>query len=160
MHCHPFSIQGMATMTNGKENTDLRPHQGISHVASGSLVTSVIIGFGRRLPIYCITRFNHWLLGLPMYKHVITPLMDGERRCNSRWSMAAQFKKDLSSLDNRWSQLRYGLSADKTLFMVQDSKKLRPGVAGAIRDVCLFLLKCVGWMLRYQPAIKAGIFNQ
>jgi hypothetical protein len=126
--CHPFFIQGMATMTNG-ENTAFVPIRefltsrgfpGYIGYQSDSEVFTHILHY----------TVNHLALGLSMYKHVITPLMDEEltRHPDGQW--LRMLKQACRPLIIDGPNCVMGCLPDKTLFMVQDSKKLRPGVAG------------------------------
>jgi hypothetical protein len=126
--CHPFFIQGMATMTNG-ENTAFVPIReflmsrnfpGYIGYQSDSETFTHILHY----------TVNHLALGLPMYKHVITPLMDGElaRHPDGQWLRS--LKQACRPLIIDGPNCIMGCLPDKTLFMVQDSKKLRPGVVG------------------------------
>jgi hypothetical protein len=126
--CHPFFIQGVATMTNG-ENTAFVPIReflmsrgfpGYIGYQSDSETFTHILHY----------TVNHLALGLPMYKHVITPLMDGElaRHPDGQW--LRRLKQACRPLIIDGPNCVMGCLPDKTLFMVQDSKKLRPGVVG------------------------------
>jgi hypothetical protein len=126
--CHPFFIQGMATMTNG-ENTAFVPIReflmsrgfpGYIGYQSDSETFTHILHY----------TVNHLALGLPMYKHVITPLMDGELAMHPDGQWLRSLKQTCRPLIIDGPNCVMGCLPDKTLFMVQDSKKLRPGVAG------------------------------
>ena len=126
--CHPFFIQGLATMTNG-ENTAFVPIReflmsrgfpGYIGYQSDSETFTHILHY----------TVNHLALGLPMYKHVITPLMDGELARHSDGEWLRRLKQACRPLIIDGPNCVMGCLPDKTLFMVQDSKKLRPGVAG------------------------------
>jgi glutamine phosphoribosylpyrophosphate amidotransferase len=75
---------------------------------------------------------RHLALGLPIYKHIITPLMDGElaRHPDGHW--LRRLKQACRPLIIDGPNCVMGCLPDKTLFMVQDSKKLRPGVVGGV----------------------------
>jgi glutamate synthase domain-containing protein 1 len=126
--CHPFFIQGVATMTNG-ENTAFVPireflmsrrEPGYTGYQSDSEVFTHILHYTQR----------HLGLGLQMYKHIITPLADGEltRHPNGAWLRL--WKQSCRPLIIDGPNCVIGCLPDKTMFMVQDSKKLRPGVVG------------------------------
>jgi hypothetical protein len=126
--CHPFFIQGLATMTNG-ENTAFVPIReflmsrgfpGYIGYQSDSETFTHILHY----------TVNHLALGLPMYKHVITPLMDGELAMHPDGQWLRRLKQTCRPLIIDGPNCVMGCLPDKTLFMVQDSKKLRPGVAG------------------------------
>jgi glutamate synthase domain-containing protein 1 len=126
--CHPFFIQGVATMTNG-ENTAFVPIREF-------LMSRGFPGYiGYQSDSEVFTHTLHFMLnrlGLPIeaYKHVITPLSgeDLENHPNGR------FLKHLKHVCRRLiidgPNCVIGCLPDKTLFLVQDRKKLRPGVVG------------------------------
>ncbi len=126
--CHPFFIQGMATMTNG-ENTAFLPirdflmsrgEPGYVGYQSDSEVFTHILHYARK-------RLG---LDLESYKHIVTPLTDDEldRHPNGLWLRL--LKHSLRPLIIDGPNCVIGCLPDKTLFMLQDSKKLRPGVVG------------------------------
>jgi hypothetical protein len=128
--CHPFFIQGIATMTNG-ENTAFIPIReflmsrnfpGYIGYQSDSETFTHILHY----------TVNHLRLGLPIYKHVITPLMDGELERHPDGQWLRRLKQSCRPLIIDGPNCVMGSLPDKTMFMVQDSKKLRPGVAGGI----------------------------
>jgi glutamate synthase domain-containing protein 1 len=126
--CHPFFIQGVATTTNG-ENTAFVPIREF-------LMSRGFPGYiGYQSDSEVFTHILHFMLnrlGLPIeaYKHVITPLSgeDLENHPN------APFLKHLKYVCRRLiidgPNCVIGCLPDKTLFLVQDRKKLRPGVVG------------------------------
>jgi len=126
--CHPFFIQGMATMTNG-ENTAFVPireflmsrnEPGYIGYQSDSEVFTHILHY----------TMKHLDLDLETYKHIITPLKDDEldRHPNGPW--LRMLKQSCRPLIIDGPNCVMGCLPDKTLFMLQDSKKLRPGVVG------------------------------
>ena len=126
--CHPFFIQGIATMTNG-ENTAFVPireflmsrnYSGYIGYQSDSEVFTHILHYSR----------NHLGLGIEMYKHMITPLSDRELKRHPDGEWLRLLKQSCRPLTIDGPNCVIGCLPDKTLFMVQDSKKLRPGVAG------------------------------
>ncbi|MCX5836747.1 MAG: glutamate synthase [Deltaproteobacteria bacterium] len=126
--CHPFFIQGIATMTNG-ENTAFVPIREF-------LMSRNFPGYtGYQSDSETFTHILHYMknrlgLGLDMYKHIITPLKDEEldRHQNGPWLRL--LKQSCRPLIIDGPNCVMGCLPDKTLFMVQDSKKLRPGVVG------------------------------
>lgn len=128
--CHPFFIQGFATMTNG-ENTAFIPIRDY-------LISRGFIGYmGYNSDSEVFTHILHYTvnrLGFPFtyYKDVITPLKLDE----------IDNRPDRAALHLLRMSLRYlvidgpnciiGFIPDGTCFMVQDSKKLRPGVVGGV----------------------------
>jgi glutamate synthase domain-containing protein 1 len=126
--CHPFFIQGMATMTNG-ENTAFVPIReflmsrnfpGYTGYQSDSEVFTHILHYTK----------NHLGMGLDMYKNVITPLKDDELEHHPDGSWLRMLKHSFRPLIIDGPNCVMGCLPDKSLFMVQDSKKLRPGVVG------------------------------
>ena len=126
--CHPFFIQGMASMTNG-ENTAFVPireflmsrgQPGYTGYQSDSEVFTHILHYTQK-------RLG---LGLEMYKHVITPLKDEELNRHPNGDFLRIVKQSCRPLIIDGPNCVIGCLPDKTLFMVQDSKKLRPGVVG------------------------------
>ncbi|MBW2107477.1 MAG: glutamate synthase [Deltaproteobacteria bacterium] len=126
--CHPFFIQGVATMTNG-ENTAFVPIReylmgrgfpGYMGYQSDSEVFTHILHF----------MLNRLGLGIEAYKHVITPLQDGDLEHHPDGRFLKHLKHSCRKLIIDGPNCVIGCLPDKTLFMVQDRKKLRPGVAG------------------------------
>ena len=126
--CHPFFIQGMASMTNG-ENTAFVPireflmsrgEPGYTGYQSDSEVFTHILHYTQK-------RLG---LGLEMYKHVITPLKDEELQRHPNEAFLRNIKQSCRPLIIDGPNCVIGCLPDKTLFMVQDSKKLRPGIVG------------------------------
>ncbi len=128
--CHPFFIQGFATMTNG-ENTAFVPIR--DYLSSRGFMGYT--GYNSDSEVFThILHFTVKRLGLPLhyYKDIITPLRPEE----------IDKRPDRDALKLMKSSLRYlvidgpncviGFTPDGTCFMVQDSKKLRPGVVGGI----------------------------
>jgi glutamate synthase domain-containing protein 1 len=126
--CHPFFIQGIATMTNG-ENTAFVPireflmsrnYPGYTGYQSDSEVFTHILHYTKK----------NLGLGLDMYKHIITPLKDEELARHPDGPWLRLWKQSCRPLIIDGPNCVIGCLPDKTLFMVQDSKKLRPGVVG------------------------------
>lgn len=126
--CHPFFIQGMASMTNG-ENTAFVPireflmsrgEPGYTGYQSDSEVFTHILHYTQK----------HLGLGLEMYKHVITPLKDEELRRHPNSDFLRMIKQSCRPLIIDGPNCVIGCLPDNTLFMAQDSKKLRPGIVG------------------------------
>ncbi len=126
--CHPFFLQGVASMTNG-ENTAFSPireyltsrgYEGYMGYQSDSEVFTHILH-------YTTHRLS---LGLDAYKHIITPLKDEELVRHPEGAFLRQLKHSCRFLTVDGPNCVIGCLPDKTLFMVQDSKKLRPGVVG------------------------------
>ncbi|MBW2019498.1 MAG: glutamate synthase [Deltaproteobacteria bacterium] len=126
--CHPFFIQGVATMTNG-ENTAFVPiweflmsrgFPGYVGYQSDSEVFTHILHF-------TLTRLG---LGIQTYKHVITPLQDEDLDHHPNGRFLKHLKHTCRRLIIDGPNCVIGCLPDKTLFLVQDRKKLRPGVVG------------------------------
>jgi predicted glutamine amidotransferase len=126
--CHPFFIEGFASMTNG-ENTAFIPIReflrsrgfaGYTGYQSDSEVFTHILHYTIR----------HLGLGLDAYKHVITPLQDGAIAAHPNRELLAGLKRACRALIIDGPNCVIGCLPDHSLFMVQDRKKLRPGVVG------------------------------
>jgi hypothetical protein len=126
--CHPFFIQGFGSMTNG-ENTAFIPireylksrgFHGYSGYQSDSEVFTHILHFMQ-------TKLD---LGIEFYKHVITPLQDADIAVHANSSFLRHLKYTCRPLIIDGPNCVIGSLPDNTLFMVQDRKKLRPGVVG------------------------------
>ncbi|MFZ5571580.1 MAG: glutamate synthase [Thermodesulfobacteriota bacterium] len=126
--CHPFFVEGFSTMTNG-ENTAFVPIReylmsrgfpGYTGFQSDSEVFTHILH-------YAVSK-----LGLPLeaYKHIITPLQDEDLQRHPDAPILKQLKQSCRRLIIDGPNCVIGSLPDHTLFMVQDRKKLRPGVVG------------------------------
>lgn len=126
--CHPFFIQGIATMTNG-ENTAFVPIRDF-------LMNQGVPGYeGYNSDSEVFTHILHYtlkVLGLPLeaYKHVITPLKDHELEGHPQRQLLARLKQLCRRMIIDGPNCVIGCIPGGTMFMVQDSKKLRPGVVG------------------------------
>jgi len=126
--CHPFFIQGISTMTNG-ENTAFVPIRDF-------LASQGIPGYeGYQSDSEVFTHILHYttkILGLPLeaYKHIITPLKDHEIEGHPQQAFLARLKQLCRRLIIDGPNCVIGCLPDETMFMVHDSKKLRPGVVG------------------------------
>lgn len=126
--CHPFFIEGFSTMTNG-ENTAFIPIReylmsrgfpGYSGYQSDSEVFTHILH-------YTLSKLR---LGLEAYKHVITPLQDQDLETHPDGIFLKHLKHSCRRLIIDGPNCVIGSLPDHSLFMVQDRKKLRPGVVG------------------------------
>ena len=126
--CHPFFIQGYATMTNG-ENTAFTPikefllsrnFEGYTGYQSDSEVFTHILH-------YTATKLG---LGIEAYKHIITPLQDDDLAPHPDARLLTHLKQSCRRLIIDGPNCVIGCLPDHSLFMVQDRKKLRPGVVG------------------------------
>ncbi len=126
--CHPFFIQGYATMTNG-ENTAFVP---IREFLMGR-GNPGYMGYNSDSEVFThIMHYTNRTLGYPLhyYKDVITPMKDAEIAKRSDGAALKLLKKSLRPLCIDGPNCVIGFTPDGTVFMVQDSKKLRPGVVG------------------------------
>ncbi|MFP4213707.1 MAG: glutamate synthase [Desulfohalobiaceae bacterium] len=126
--CHPFFIQGVASMTNGentafvpiKEFLSSRGFPGYQGYQSDSEVFTHILHY----------TLNSLGLGLEAYKHIITPLKDEDLQSHPDAEFLRSLKRTCRRLIIDGPNCVIGCLPDKSLFMVQDRKKLRPGVVG------------------------------
>lgn len=126
--CHPFFIQGFASMTNG-ENTAFVPIR--EYLQSRGF--RGYIGYQSDSEVFThILHYTVRQLGypLPYYKDIITPLKNGEMEQRADGDALKLLKSSLRMLTIDGPNCVIGLLPDGTCFMVQDSKKLRPGVVG------------------------------
>lgn len=126
--CHPFFIQGYASMTNG-ENTSFIPirefltsrgFNGYTGYQSDSEVFTHILHY----------TFERLGFGIDAYKHIITPLQDADVAGHPSAMLLQQLKHSCRRLIVDGPNCVIGCLPDHSLFMVQDRKKLRPGVVG------------------------------
>ena len=128
--CHPFFIQGYGTMTNG-ENTAFVP---IREFLMGRGVPGYI-GYNSDSEVFThILHYTNRQLGYPLhyYKDVITPLAEKEIDGRSDGQAVRLLKRSLRPLCIDGPNCVIGFTPDGSCFMVQDAKKLRPGVVGGI----------------------------
>jgi len=126
--CHPFFIQGYSTMTNG-ENTAFLP---IREFLTGRGFQGYI-GYNSDSEVFChILHYACKQLGYPLqyYKDIVTPLTQSEIDTRSDREAVSFLKKSLRPLCIDGPNCVIGFTPDGTCFMVQDAKKLRPGVVG------------------------------
>ena len=131
--CHPFFLQGMASMTNG-ENTAFIPIKEFL----GSRGFSGYSGYQSDSEVF--THILHYLfyslgLGIESYKHVITPLQEASLKKHPSGPFLRQLKQTCRRLIIDGPNCVIGCLPDKSLFMVQDQKKLRPGVVGGSKGI-------------------------
>jgi glutamate synthase domain-containing protein 1 len=126
--CHPFFIQGVCTMTNG-ENTAFVP---IRDYLMGLGVPGYV-GYNSDSEVF--THILHYTLNrlglsLDWYKHVITPLQDEDIKSHPNADYLNRLKQTCRRLIIDGPNCVIGCTPDNQVFMVQDRKKLRPGIAG------------------------------
>ncbi len=129
--CHPFFIQGFCSMTNG-ENTAFVPIKEYL----GSRGFPGYIGYNSDSEVFThILHYTVRQLGypLPYYKDVITPLKQSEIDDRPDADAVRLMKQSLRFLCIDGPNMVIGFTPDGTCFMVQDAKKLRPGVVGGVR---------------------------
>ncbi|MBC8317754.1 MAG: glutamate synthase [Desulfobulbaceae bacterium] len=126
--CHPFFIQGIATMTNG-ENTAFQTNRewlegrqfpGYVGYQSDSEVFAHILHYV----------YHQLKLPLALYKHVITPLSLSDLNNHPQGEFLKGLKNVCRDLVIDGPNCVIGTLADETTFMVMDQKKLRPGCIG------------------------------
>lgn len=126
--CHPFFIQGVATMTNG-ENTAFVPirdyllgrnQQGYLGYQSDSEVFAHILHYTLKV------------LKLPLqaYKHIITPLKTGELQDHPQADFLYGLRDACKRLIIDGPNAVIGTLPDETCMLVMDQKKLRPATVG------------------------------
>jgi hypothetical protein len=128
--CHPFFIQGYSTMTNG-ENTAFVPIR--EYLMSRGVPG--YIGYNSDSEVFThILHYTTRQLGFPLtyYKDVITPLKGEEMEHRADRDALRLIKASLRMLTIDGPNCVMGFLPDGTCFMVQDSKKLRPGVVGGV----------------------------
>ena len=131
--CHPFFIQGVATMTNG-ENTAFVP------------IRDWLLG--RQFPGYTgyqsdsevFTHILHYTLKqlkLPLqaYKHIITPLKPAELEAHPQADFLNGLRKVCRRLIIDGPNAVIGTLPDETCLLVMDQKKLRPATVGGRKGV-------------------------
>jgi glutamate synthase domain-containing protein 1 len=129
--CHPFFIQGYCSMTNG-ENTAFVPIR--EYLMSRGFPG--YIGYNSDSEVFThILHYTVRQLKFPLtyYKDVITPLKPSEMESRSDREALKLIKQSLRPLCIDGPNMVIGFTPDGTCFMVQDSKKLRPGVVGGIK---------------------------
>src|ERR1700690_65552 len=129
--CHPFFIQGYATMTNG-ENTAFVP---IREFLSGREFPGYT-GYNSDSEVFThILHYSVRQLGFPLhyYKDVITPLKSAEIDQRPERDAIRLVKQSMRPLCIDGPNMIIGFTPDGTCFMVQDAKKLRPGVVGGVK---------------------------
>lgn len=126
--CHPFFIQGICTMTNG-ENTAFVP---IREYLESQNITGYT-GYHSDSEVFAhILHYTMKRLGLPLqaYKHIITPLSDAQLAAHADGDFLARLKMVCRKMIIDGPNCVIGVTPDRSMFMVQDKKKLRPGVVG------------------------------
>lgn len=129
--CHPFFIQGYSTMTNG-ENTAFVP---IREFLTGRGLPGYM-GYNSDSEVFThILHYTHRQLKMPLqyYKDVITPLKQTDLEKRPDAEALSLIKKSLRPLCIDGPNCVIGFTPDGSVFMVHDSKKLRPGVVAGVK---------------------------
>ncbi len=126
--CHPFFIQGIATMTNG-ENTAFVP---IRDWLEGTKFPGYV---GYQSDSEVFTHILHYTLkklNLPLqaYKHIITPLSTSELDRHPQGEFLRGLRQVCRRLIIDGPNAVIGTLADETCLLVMDQKKLRPAMVG------------------------------
>ncbi len=126
--CHPFFIQGIATMTNG-ENTAFVP---IREYLSGMHYPGYI-GYQSDSEVFAhILHYVTKQLKLPLaaYKHVITPLKTDELLGHPQGVFLKGLRDACRRMIIDGPNCVMGSLPDETTIMVMDTKKMRPATIG------------------------------
>ena len=126
--CHPFFIQGIATMTNG-ENTAFTP---IKEWLEGKNIPGYT-GYQSDSEVFAHTL--HYVirkLKLPLqaYKHVITPLSTLDLNTHPQGEFLKGLKVACRRLIIDGPNAIIGTLPDETCMLVMDAKKMRPATVG------------------------------
>ncbi|MDA8307524.1 MAG: glutamine amidotransferase family protein [Deltaproteobacteria bacterium] len=140
--CHPFFIQGIASMTNG-ENTAFVPIR--EYLMSRGFPG--YIGYQSDSEVF--THIAHYMLnslglGIEAYKHIITPLQDEALESHPDGGFLRQLKHSCRRLIIDGPNCVIGRLPDNSVFLVQDRKKLRPAVAGGRKGLYAFSSEMCG----------------
>ena len=126
--CHPFFIQGIATMTNG-ENTAFVP---IREYLTGMHFPGYM-GYQSDSEVFAhILHYVTKQLKLPLaaYKHVITPLKTDELLSHPQGVFLKGLRDACRRLIIDGPNCVMGSLPDETTIMVMDTKKMRPATIG------------------------------
>ncbi|PLX51201.1 MAG: glutamate synthase [Desulfobulbaceae bacterium] len=126
--CHPFFIEGVATMTNG-ENTAFGP---IRDWLSGKGYPGYM-GYQSDSEVFAhILHYVTKQLKLPLetYKHVITPLSNSELADHPQGDFLLGLRNVCRRLIIDGPNAVIGSLADETCLLAMDAKKLRPATVG------------------------------
>lgn len=140
--CHPFFVEGFATMTNG-ENTAFVPIK--EYLSSRGFPGYT--GFQSDSEVF--VQILHYMtkklgLGLDAYKHIITPLSDNALDNHPDKVFLSHLRQTCRRLIIDGPNCVIGSLPDSTMFMVQDRKKLRPGVVGGKPGIFAFSSELCG----------------
>jgi glutamate synthase domain-containing protein 1 len=126
--CHPFFIQGIATMTNG-ENTAYVP---IKEWLLGKKIPGYL---GYHSDSETFTHILHYVtrklkLPLELYKHVITPLKTEELDVHPNGDFLKGLRTACRRLIIDGPNAVIATLPDETCMLVMDQKKMRPATVG------------------------------
>ncbi len=126
--CHPFFIQGIATMTNG-ENTAFVP---IKEWLLGKNIPGYL---GYHSDSETFTHILHYItkklkLPLELYKHVITPLKTEELDVHPNGDFLKGLRTACRRLIIDGPNAVIATLPDETSMLVMDQKKMRPATVG------------------------------
>ncbi|WP_310600442.1 glutamate synthase [Desulfobulbus sp.] len=126
--CHPFFIQGIATMTNG-ENTAFVP------IKEWLLGKNIPGYFGYHSDSETFTHILHYVtkklkLPLELYKHVMTPLKTEELDVHPNGDFLKGLRTACRRLIIDGPNAVIGTLPDETCLLVMDQKKMRPATVG------------------------------
>lgn len=140
--CHPFFLEGFGTMTNG-ENTAFVPimeylktrgNPGYMGFQSDSEVFVHILHY----------MYKKLGLGIEAYKHIITPLEGDVLENHPDKNLLKNLKQTCRRLIIDGPNCVIGCLPNNSMFMVQDRKKLRPGVVGGKPGIYAFSSEICG----------------
>ncbi len=126
--CHPFFIQGIATMTNG-ENTAFVP---IRDWLIGKNIPGYL-GYQSDSEVFAhILHYTLKKLNLPLeaYKHIITPLTSKELEAHPQGTFLKGLRDSCRRLIIDGPNAIIGTLPDETCMLVMDQKKMRPATVG------------------------------
>jgi glutamate synthase domain-containing protein 1 len=126
--CHPFFIQGIATMTNG-ENSAFVP---IRDWLLGKNIPGYV-GYQSDSEVFAhILHYTLKKLKLPLeaYKHIITPLSSKELDAHPQGDFLQGLRTVCRRLIIDGPNAVIGTLPDETCMLVMDQKKLRPATVG------------------------------
>jgi len=131
--CHPFFLQGIATMTNGQTTAFVpirdwlvgRNLPGYLGYQSDSEVFTHILHY----------TLNHLKLPLQTYKHIITPLSAAELERHPQGDFLRGLRNACRRLIIDGPNAVIGTLPDESCLLVMDHKKLRPATVGGREGV-------------------------
>jgi Glutamate synthase domain 1 len=126
--CHPFFIQGIATMANG-ENTAFVP------IKEWLLGTNIPGYLGYHSDSEVFTHILHYTLKklqlpLDFYKHIITPLNPEELKLHPNGEFLRGLRATCRRLIVDGPNAVIATLPDETCMLTMDAKKMRPAVVG------------------------------